>query len=153
MENTPIVQGTPADAFFYVMVVVEHEGRFLMVQENDHSWFLPAGAIEPPEELGSAVMREAWQEGGVMVKPTSLLKVEYRWYPGERGITAWLRFTVRAQPKGDATPKKLPDAYSLRSEWFTLKEIEGMTLRSAEVLDVLRDVARGAPELPLPLAV
>ncbi len=147
------MQGTAADAFFYVMVVVEHEGRFLMVQENDHSWFLPAGAIEPPEELGSAVMREAWQEGGIMVRPTSLLKCEYRWYPGERGITAWWRFTVRAQPKGELEPKKLPDAYSLRSAWFSLQEIEGIKLRSPEILDVLRDVARGAPELPLPIAV
>jgi 8-oxo-dGTP pyrophosphatase MutT (NUDIX family) len=143
----------PLDAFFYVMVVVEHEGQFLMVQENDKSWFLPAGAIEPPEELGSAVMREAWQEGGVMVKPLSLLKVEYRWYPGERGMTAWWRYTVRASPKGPPDSKTRPDAYSLKSAWFTLREIEGMKLRSADVLDILRDVARGAPELPLPLAV
>jgi 8-oxo-dGTP pyrophosphatase MutT (NUDIX family) len=147
------MHGTAADAFFYVMVVVEHEGRFLMVQENDQSWFLPAGAIEPPEELGSAVMRDAWQEGGVMVKPTSLLKVEYRWYPGERGITAWWRFTVRAQPKGELEAKRVADAYSLRAGWFTLKEVETMKLRSEEILEVLRDVARGAPELPLPIAV
>lgn len=147
------MQGTAADAFFYVMVVVEHEGRFLMVQENDHTWFLPAGAMEPPEEVGSAVMREAWQEGGVMVKPTALLKVEYRWYPGERGLTAWWRYTVRAQPKGALEPKSLPDSYSLRAGWFTLKEIEGMNLRSPDILDVLKDVARGAPELPLPIAV
>jgi 8-oxo-dGTP pyrophosphatase MutT (NUDIX family) len=147
------VQGTAADAFFYVMVVVEHEGRFLMVQEKDHTWFLPAGAIEPPEDLPSAVMREAWQEAGVMVKPTTLLKVEYRWYPGERGIAAWWRFTVRAQPKGELQGKQLPDAYSLRASWFTLKQIEALALRSPDVLDVLRDVARGAPELPLPVAV
>ncbi|MBK7862450.1 MAG: NUDIX domain-containing protein [Archangiaceae bacterium] len=145
--------GTPADAFFYVMVVVEHEGRFLMVQEHDHSWFLPAGAIEPPEDLGSAVMREAWQEGGVMVKPLSLLKVEYRWYPGERGITAWWRFTVRAQAKGELEGKQQPDAYSLKAAWFTMREIESLKLRSDEILDVLRDVSRGAPELPLPMSV
>ena len=141
------------DAFFYVMVVVEHEGRFLVVQEHDHSWFLPAGPIEPPEELASAVMREAWQEGGVMVKPVSLLKVEYRWYPGERGLTAWWRYTIRAQPKGALEPKRLPDEHSLRASWLTLGEIGGLQLRSPEVLDVLKDVARGAPELPLPLAI
>ncbi len=144
---------TAPEGFFYVMVVVEHEGRFLMVQEKDHSWFLPAGAIEPPEELGSAVMREAWQEGGIMVKPLSLLKVEYRWYPGEHGLTAWWRFTIRASPKGELQPKQLPDAYSLRAGWFTIKEIEGIKLRSPDVLDILKDVARGAPELPLPTAV
>lgn len=147
------MHGTATDAFFYVMVMVEHDGRFLMVEENDHTWFFPAGAIEPPEELAAAVTREAWQEGGVMVKPTGLLKVEYRWYPGERGLSAWWRFTVRAQVKGEPAAKHLPDAYSLRAGWYTLKEIEALKLRSAEVLDVLRNVARGAPELPLPEVV
>jgi 8-oxo-dGTP pyrophosphatase MutT (NUDIX family) len=144
---------TPADAFFYVMVVIEHEGRFLLVQENDQSWFLPAGAIRPPEELGSAVVREAWEEGGLLVQPVSLLKVEYRWYPGERGITAWWRYSIRARPKGALEPKALPDEHSLRAGWFTVSEAETLKLRSFEVVDLLREVERGAAELPLPVAV
>jgi phosphatase NudJ len=144
---------TPADAFFYVMVVVEHEGRFLLVQENDQSWFLPAGAVRPPEELTSAVVREAWEEAGLLVHPVSLLKVEYRWYPGERGITAWWRYSVRARPKGATAPKSLPDEHSLRAGWFTLAEAEALKLRSFEVVDLLREVIRGGPELPLPVAV
>jgi 8-oxo-dGTP pyrophosphatase MutT (NUDIX family) len=144
---------TPADAFFYVMVVVEHEGKFLLVQENDQSWFLPAGAVRPPEEIGSAVVREAWEEGGLLVKPVSLIKVEYRWYPGERGITAWWRYSIRAKPKGALEAKTMPDEHSLRAQWFTLAEAEALKLRSFEVVDLLREVMRGAPELPLPVAV
>ena len=144
---------SPADAFFYVIAVVEHDGRYLLVQENDHSWFLPAGGVELPEDLPSAVIRETREEAGVEVLPVSLLRAEYRWYPGENGISAWMRFTIRAALTGSPDPKQEPDHHSLRAGWFSIQQIESMRLRGPEVLDIVRSVRDRHPELPLPVAV
>jgi 8-oxo-dGDP phosphatase len=147
------VQASPTDSFFYVMVVVESGGRFLLVEETDHSWFLPAGQVAPPEELAAAAVREAKEEAGVVVEPKSLLRVEYRWYPSDRGIAAWWRYTVRAQVEGLPEPKQTPDTFSLRAGWFTLEEARALKMRSFEVIDLLTSVANGTSELALPVPV
>src|SRR3989338_1229634 len=52
--------------------VVEHEGRFLFVQERKESvrglWNLPAGHAEPGERLEDAAVRECEEETGYQVE-------------------------------------------------------------------------------------
>ena len=43
----------------YVLVVVQHEGRFVLVQEarEGNPWYVPAGRVEPLESLKHAALR------------------------------------------------------------------------------------------------
>ena len=61
-----------------VAVIVEHEGKFLLVEEETLASHLdvynqPAGHVEQGETLIEAAKREALEETGFEVEPTALL--------------------------------------------------------------------------------
>jgi len=67
-------------------------GRILLVQQRDDNvWSTPGGAIEMDETPADAVVREVWEETGLLVVPTRILMV----YGGPA-------FVVR-YPNGDET--------------------------------------------------
>ena len=41
-----------------VLAVVAYEGRYLVVEERDGTFYLPAGRVEPGENLMAAAVRE-----------------------------------------------------------------------------------------------
>lgn len=54
-------------------VVFDEQGNVLMQQRSDNGrWAVPAGAIEPDETPADAVVREIWEETGVLVEPVAL---------------------------------------------------------------------------------
>jgi 8-oxo-dGTP pyrophosphatase MutT (NUDIX family) len=51
-------------------IVCDEEGRVLLQQRADNGqWHPPAGAIEPHEHPADAVVREMWEETGLLVEP------------------------------------------------------------------------------------
>jgi 8-oxo-dGTP pyrophosphatase MutT (NUDIX family) len=51
-------------------------GEILLVHQRDGGvWSTPGGAIEPDEDPSDAVVREAWEETGLLVKPIRLIGV------------------------------------------------------------------------------
>ena len=51
-------------------------GEILLVHQREGGvWSTPGGAIEPDEDPSDAVVREAWEETGLLVKPTRLIGV------------------------------------------------------------------------------
>jgi phosphatase NudJ len=123
-------------SYFYVLGVVEHEGRFLFVQERKHgqSWYLPAGGVEPGETLEQALVRETLEEAGVRVAPTRLLAIEPCWFAGERGPMSKWRFVFLARPVGATAPKSTPDRHTLCARWLEKRELGGYRWRDPEVL-------------------
>src|SRR5262245_6541310 len=64
--------------------------RLLLVQQRDGDvWSTPGGAIDPDEQPADAVVRETWEETGLLVSPRRLVAI----YGGPE-------FTVR-YPNGD----------------------------------------------------
>jgi phosphatase NudJ len=55
---------TPIPTWYFVLVVVRSEDRYLMVQERKHGqlWYLPAGRVEPGETFVKAALRETLEE-------------------------------------------------------------------------------------------
>ena len=57
-------------------IVYDNEGRLLLVQQRDDgSWSTPGGSIEPDETPADAVVREVFEETGLLVVPTRLIAV------------------------------------------------------------------------------
>lgn len=62
-------------------VVVTDEGQVLMQRRSDNrEWGIPGGAIEPGEPPARTVVRETFEETGILVRPQELLGV----YGGDR---------------------------------------------------------------------
>ena len=107
---------------FFVFVVVEHAGQVLLVREAKHGqrWYAPAGGLEAGETIREAAIRETQEEAGVLVEPTSLLRVEQQWYPSESRRRASCRggaTSCARVPSGSLTPKQRPDHHSLEARW------------------------------------
>lgn len=116
----------------FVLVLVEHEGRFLVVREtSDGSYYLPAGGLEGGESVPEAAMRETMEEAGIDVRVTDLVAVEHTW----SGDVLRLRYVVRAEPRGDLRPKAFADEHSLGAAWMKREDLARRELRHGEVLD------------------
>ena len=56
--------------------IFDEGGRVLLVRQRDGGvWSTPGGVIEPDEEPADAVVRETWEETGLLVAPTRVLAV------------------------------------------------------------------------------
>lgn len=142
---------TPAATWFFSLVVVRRGDRFLLVHERKHgqTWYLPAGRVEPGEDLATAALRETLEETGVEVELEGILRVEHN--PGVEATR--VRVFYLARPVGDGAPKQAPDEHSLAARWVTLEEMRRLPLRGQEVLEIFTAVAAGAPVAPLDLIV
>lgn len=138
---------------FYVFVVVEHAGQVLLVREAKHGqrWYAPAGGLEAGESIRDAAIRETQEEAGILVEPTSLLRIEQQWFasPSGEGPVAWWRYVVRAHPVGALTPKRRPDHHSLEARWVSPDVIGQMALRHPEVVDLVAHALANPASMPL----
>jgi 8-oxo-dGTP pyrophosphatase MutT (NUDIX family) len=57
-------------------LVFDDAGRLLLVRQRDGEvWSTPGGAIEPDESPADAMVREAWEETGLLVEPVGIAGV------------------------------------------------------------------------------
>ena len=57
-------------------IVFDHDNRILLVHQRDVGvWSTPGGAVEPNENPSNAVVREVWEETGLLTEPTRILGV------------------------------------------------------------------------------
>lgn len=138
-------------AYFFVLVVVEHAGRYLLIHERrpGEGWYLPAGGVEAGETLIEAAVRETQEEAGVRVQPTALIALDQRWTGSGGGASTRFRFALLAEPVGSTTPKCFADQHSLEARWFTRSEIDTLPLRGEDVKTLVDLVASRAQLLPL----
>lgn len=144
MEHMP---REPIPTWFFSLVVVQHEDRFLLVQERKHdqSWYVPAGRVEPGETFAEAAVRETREETGVPVRLVGIVRVEHS--PAH----SRMRVIFLAEPLGDTPPKSIPDEESLGATWVGLDELSKFPLRGDEVRELFEHVATGGRVYPLDL--
>jgi phosphatase NudJ len=132
--------------WFFAVVVVRKEDRFLIVHERRHGqlWYLPAGRVEPGETFVAAAVRETLEEAGIPIRVTGILRVEHT--PGLNGSR--LRVVFLAEPLDDTPPKTVPDEESLGAAWVRLDELGRHPLRGFEVEELFAYVAAGGPVYP-----
>jgi len=138
-----------------VMVLVENDGRYVMIQEampkRGYPWFIPAGVVEPGENIVEAAKRETMEEAGLEVEPRHILRIEhfipYDQDPVHPATELW-RFVIVAEPAGGEL-KTVADEHSMQAQWFLPEEMHDLTLRSDEVFGLIEMHQQDGPRLPV----
>ncbi len=125
-------------------LVVEREGKLLLVQEADPEiyglWNQPAGHVEPGETFEACALREAREETGYDVELVGLQAIYYNVAAGDEDIN----ICFRARPIGEARYPLEPDVLGTR--WFSREELLAFPreqLRHARALRRLEDWLAG----------
>ncbi len=129
-----------------VAVVVERDGRFLMVEEEAELgrvvYNQPAGHVEKGETLEQAAVREAREETGWDVQLTAFLGLYVYTPPFNRDLT-YYRACYLAAGQTHHADRKLDEGI-LRAVWMTREELAASErLRSPLVLKCVDDALAG----------
>lgn len=130
----PILQKTVT--YIVAAVLYNEDNEVLMMQEAKSryagQWYLPAGRVEPNEQLVDAIKREVLEETGLEFEPSTLLLVE-----SSQGN--WFRFTYSGQVVGGQLKTVAQaDSESLQACWVA--DINQLSLRAPDCLKLINFV-------------
>lgn len=93
------------------------------------SWYLPAGRMEPGEDLYQAVKREVLEETGLTFEPSTLIMLE-------NAQGNWYRFVFTGTVTGgELKSVSHADAESLQADW--VEDVNQLSLRSKDILPLI----------------
>ena len=133
-----------------VAAIIEHDGRFLLVEEAPEGvpvFNQPAGHVEEGEPLTEAVVREVAEECCRHFTPQALVGL-YRWRSPNNDIT-YLRAAFCGEASGP-DPQLKRDSDIIGERWLCYDELPHHALRSPLVLHCIDDYVAGN-RLPLDL--
>lgn len=123
------------DVMLKTFVIVEDEGRFLLIREAakkwNGKWFLPGGKVEVGEEAATAAKREVKEEAGYEVALKGIVYIRYH----ERLFRKQLSIFYCGKVTGGRLKTK-SNKHSLEAKWFTYQQIKTLPLRQ-RLLEVL----------------
>ena len=125
-----------------VAVVVEQEGKFLVVEEEDEgqiAYNQPAGHVENDETIAEAALRETLEETAWGGKLESIIGI-YHYTAPNNGIR-YVRVCFAASPIRLTKSALDPDIRG--AHWLTLQDLSKLTLRSPLVCRVIEDYQAG----------
>ena len=126
------------DMTLVVLVVVpDGHGRYLIVEERDGTFYLPAGRVDKNEDLLSAAVRETAEEAGVGIALLGVLGFDHE--------PKRMRFCFVGYPSTNITPKSTSDHHSRGASWLTLAELRQKPLRHHEVVEWIEKYERPRP--------
>ncbi|KAJ8890051.1 hypothetical protein PR048_009557 [Dryococelus australis] len=143
-DFVPIVKSTVT--YIVVGILLNEHDEVLMMQEAKSScagkWYLPAGRMEPGEDIEEAVKREVLEETGLEMEPTTLLMVEcasgswFRFVITGNAI-GWYRLLI-VMPRGWGGILKTPkdaDSESLQAKW--VRDLNELSLRADDIHNIV----------------
>ncbi len=127
----PIVGQTVT--YICAALLFNDSNEVLMIQEAKSKyagqWYLPAGRMEPNEQIIDAVKREVLEETGLHFEPSTLLLVE-----SSQGN--WFRFVFTGHVVGGVLKTvSQADSESLQAQWVA--DIKQLSLRSNDCLRLI----------------
>ncbi len=116
-----------------VAAVIEHEGRFLLVEEHTSEGLrlnTPAGHLDPGESPAEGCAREALEETTHLFTPTALVGIYMARFHKQRvdEDVTYLRFAF-AGTLGASQPGRSLDTGIVRTLWMTADEIRASVAR------------------------
>ncbi|WAU78867.1 NUDIX domain-containing protein [Streptomyces sp. Qhu-G9] len=116
-------------------VIIDDQGRALLIQRRDNGqWEPPGGIVEPEETLPEALQREVLEETGIKIAlPATLTGI----YKNMTGLIVSMVFRCEA---ADGTPTTGDETRALR--WATREQVtdladEAYAIRVLDALDAL----------------
>lgn len=138
-----------------VAAIIEHQGRYLMVEEETREGLRfnqPAGHLEPGESLLAAVARETLEESAHPFTPHGLLGIYLSSSLSSKtgAPVTYLRFAFVGSV-GAAIAGRTLDHGIVRALWMTLDEARACAARHRNplVLTCIEDHARGKAPVSL----
>ena len=131
-----------------VAAIVEHKGRFLLVEEHTGDGLklnMPAGHLEAGESLQQAVVREVLEETAHPFEPQALVGIYLASSPDKDGTpTSWLRFAFCGRTD-EAIAGRALDEGIVRTLWLSADELAACTdrHRSPMIMAGVRDYLAG----------
>jgi phosphatase NudJ len=130
-----------------VAAIIEHEGRFLLVEEQAADGLRlnnPAGHLDPGESPAEGCAREVLEETTCHFTPTALVGVYLSRFVLGGENTTYLRFAY-CGTVGAPDPSRTLDTGIVRTLWLTPEEIRASAHRhrSPMLLECLEDYLRG----------
>lgn len=128
-----------------VGTVVEHDGKFLVVEEiagGEQVINQPAGHLDDGESLANAAVRETFEETAWRVELSHICGI-YRWrHPSNRQTYIRVSYAAKAVEHQPDSPL---DTGIIAAHWYSRDEIEafGDKLRSPMVLKCIDDYLAG----------
>ncbi len=137
-----------------VAAVIQHQGRFLVVEEETDDGLRinqPAGHVEPDESILEGAVRETLEESAYGFSPTALVGV-YRWRHPTKGV-AYVRFAFCGDLGRHHAGRTL-DQGIVRALWLSPDELRACAPRhrSPLVLRCVEDYLAGR-RYPLDLLI
>ena len=109
--------------------VIEDNGKFLLVQEGKESvrgqWNLPAGGVDPDENIKEAAVREALEETGLKVELEGLIGVFTD--ESDQSYSTVIIFVFSSTPENYDID--VPDEEILDADFFSPEEFKDMNIR------------------------
>ena len=109
-----------------VAAVIEHGGRFLLVEEHTAEGLRlnnPAGHLDPGESILQAAVREVLEETAYVFTPSHLVGIYLARLQRSGDDITYLRFAF-AGSVGEPAPGRALDTPIVRTLWLTPAEIE-----------------------------
>ena len=128
-----------------VAAVIQHEGRYLLVEEETDDGIRinqPAGHLEPDESILEGAVRETLEETAHGFSPTGLIGI-YRWrHPAS--LVTYVRFAFCGELDAHHAGRAL-DRGILRTLWLTAEQLRACASshRSPLVLRCVEDHLAG----------
>ncbi|CAG2162070.1 unnamed protein product [Oppiella nova] len=126
-----------------VFAVIFNDKNVLMIQEAHRKcrgqWALPAGKVDPNEQIIDAIRREVLEESGLEIVATDLVMIE----------TA-PKFIYSGRVIGGQL-KSVEDRESIQAKWWSESDISSLNLRyndTIDIINVVRNYNRSVAAIP-----
>ncbi|CAG2163872.1 unnamed protein product [Oppiella nova] len=116
-------------------VIFNEDMDVLMVQESKSGsrgkWSLPAGKVDPNEQIIDAIRREVLEESGLEIEATDLVVIDTFGYN--------FRFTFSGHVIGGQL-KTVANKHSIEAKWCSQTAIKSLNLRYEDTMDLVNVV-------------
>jgi 8-oxo-dGTP pyrophosphatase MutT (NUDIX family) len=112
-------------------LVFDEAGRLLLQHHGDTGrWVTPGGSVDPDESPSDAVVRELWEETGLVVEPVALAGVfggrDYRVHYRNGDVVSYVMIAIECRVTGGALAPDGEESLELR--WVSAGELLALPL-------------------------